>query len=266
MSADLRPSAVAGRFYPGDADELSSEVARFLGDTSAARPHLGVVAPHAGYVYSGAVAGKLYGATRVPDRVVVLSPNHTGRGAGGAVWSRGAFDLPGGAVVVDEELASALIGQAGLVDDRAAHLGEHALEVQLPFLRARNPAVRVTPIVLGGLDFAACAAVAAAIARAAPADLLVVASSDMNHYLSDDETRARDRRALAPLLALDARGLYDTVVGEDHSMCGFLPATVMLTYAKLRGARSAELVAYGTSGDAFGDRARVVGYAGVTVD
>jgi AmmeMemoRadiSam system protein B len=268
MSGDLRAPAVAGRFYPGDGPTLEEEVAGFVGETAQARPRIGILAPHAGYVYSGGVAGKVYAATEVPRRVVVLAPNHTGRGARGAVWARGSFALPGGAVPVDEELAARLIGRAGLTEDRAAHLAEHALEVQLPFLRARNRAVTITPIVLGPLDHPGCAAVADALREAAEAlgePLLVVASSDMNHYLPDDETRTRDQRALAPLLARDGRALHDVVLREDHSMCGFVPATVMIEYAVARGATAAELVAYATSGDAFGERDRVVGYAGVTV-
>jgi AmmeMemoRadiSam system protein B len=265
-AADLRPPAVAGRFYPADPRELSADVARFIGDTSHARPRLGIVAPHAGYVYSGPVAGKVYAATRVPDRVCVLAPNHTGRGAPAAVFPAGALDLPGGPVPVDEELTAALIGRAGLQADRDAHRHEHALEVQLPFLRALNPRVRVTPIILGGIDYDWCAAVGRTLAEVAPADLLVVASSDMNHYLPDAETRVRDRRALEPLLKLDAHALYDRVRDEDHSMCGILPATAMLAFANARGAKEATLVAYATSGDAFGDRDRVVGYAGVVVD
>ncbi|MSP63585.1 MAG: AmmeMemoRadiSam system protein B [Myxococcales bacterium] len=270
MDHDRRPPAVAGTFYPAEPASLAAEVAGLLGDTSGARPHLGLLVPHAGYVYSGRVAGQVFAATVVPRRVIVLAPNHTGRGARAAVWGRGRFLLPGEALPVDEELCAALIGRAGMVDDREAHLREHALEVVLPFLRAREPGVRITPIVLGPLDHAACAEVARAIA-AATADLpreelLVVASSDLNHYLDDDSARRLDRRVLEPVLGLDARGLHERVLAEDHSMCGVIPATVMLEYARARGATRADLIAYATSGDAFGERDRVVGYAGVTVD
>jgi len=265
-SATKRPPAVAGQFYPDDPNELRAEVARFIGDAAAARRRIGVVAPHAGYVYSGATAGKVYAATEVPERVVVLAPNHTGRGGERAAWARGVLGLPGGGVPVDEELCERLIRQGVVEDDREAHRREHALEVQLPFLQARNPSVKVTPVVLGGLRLEECEALGRALAEAAPADALVVASSDMNHYLDDATTRVRDRMALDPLLALDERRLYMTVVREDISMCGFIPATVMLAFARARGAKHAELVGYATSGDAFGDRKRVVGYAGVVVD
>jgi AmmeMemoRadiSam system protein B len=265
VDADLRAPAVAGRFYPGDAVELDALVRRLT--VGAPAHHLGVLAPHAGYVYSGGVAGAVFGATAIPVRVVVLAPNHTGRGAMAALWPRGAFALPGGAVAVDEELGARLLGRVGIVEDRRAHQLEHALEVELPFLRALRASVRVTPLVLGPLDAEECVAVGELLARAIGAeDILVVASSDMNHYLADDVTRVRDRAALAPLLALDPERLHRVVRDEDHSMCGVVPATVMLACARARGARSARLVAYATSGDAFGDRERVVGYAGVVVD
>lgn len=263
--ADVRRPAVAGQFYPGEAGELEREVARHIGDAAGARPRIAVMAPHAGYVYSGGVAGKVFAATRVPERVVVLAPNHTGRGTSRAAWARGALAIPGGSLPVDEELTGRLVDEGVLDDDREAHRREHALEVELPFLRARNPRVRVTPVVLGPLSLADCLAIGEALARHAPPDALVVASSDMNHYLPDDLTRVRDRLAIEPLLALDPERLHRTVEREDLSMCGYIPATVMLAYARARGARSAELVGYATSGDAFGDRSRVVGYAGVVV-
>jgi AmmeMemoRadiSam system protein B len=156
-----------------------------------------------------------------------------------------------------------------LVADREAHRSEHALEVELPFLRARRADFVLTPIILGGLGVRDCVAVGQQLARAIAAldePALVVASSDMNHYLDDATTRRIDHRALEPLLALDPEALYARVRDEDISMCGILPATAMLSYCRERKARSAELVAYGTSADAFGDTSRVVGYAGVVID
>jgi AmmeMemoRadiSam system protein B len=267
---EVRQPAVSGRFYPEAADELRAEVQRFLGSGDGARPRIGVVAPHAGYVYSGGVAGKVFAATVIPRRVVVLAPNHTGRGARVAVWSRGAFALPGDQVPVDEELCARLLDAgAGTVADHEAHRYEHALEVELPFVRARRPDAIVTPVIVGGLDGAECVALGRTLAEVVAAvgeDVLVVASSDMSHYLTDDVTRRIDKRAIAPMLACDPEGLYDVVAREDISMCGVLPATVMLAYARARGATLGTLVAYGTSADAFGDTDRVVGYAGIAVD
>lgn len=269
---DVRQPAVSGRFYPGRAEELRADVAKFLGGaaTGGGNRHVGVVAPHAGYVYSGPVAGKLFADTVVPRRVIVLAPNHTGRGARAAVWARGAFALPGDQVPVDEELTQRLLDAgAGFVADREAHRFEHALEVELPFVRARNPDAIVTPVILGGLDGAECIALGrtlAAIVGALDEEVLVVASSDMSHYLPDDVTRKIDRRAIEPMLACDPARLYDVVEREEISMCGILPATMMLSYARARGATKGTLIAYGTSADAFGDTDRVVGYAGLAID
>jgi len=180
----VRPPAVAGRFYPGNAAELRAEVTRCLGGAASGggHNHRGVVAPHAGYVYSGTVAGKVFANTAVPRRVIVLAPNHTGRGARAAVWTRGSFALPGDRVPVDEELAARLIDSgAGFVADEEAHRFEHALEVELPFVRARNPEAIVTPVILGGLDGAECVALGRTLAEiigALDEEVLVVASSD----------------------------------------------------------------------------------------
>jgi MEMO1 family protein len=265
-----RPPAVAGRFYPASADELEREVRRYLADGAPGgppRPVCAVMAPHAGLVYSGGIAGKVFAAIEVPAEVVVLCPNHTGRGARIAVASRGAFRLPGGEVPIAAALADAILGEVpGAVADLEAHRFEHAIEVELPFLRERRPDVAVVPIVLGGLDEAEAIAVGQGLGRAIDAaggEVLVVASSDMSHYLPDDEARAVDRRALEPLLDGDPSRLYRTVRQHDISMCGFIPATAMLAYVRTRGVCTPELVGYATSGDAFGDRDRVVGYAGV---
>jgi AmmeMemoRadiSam system protein B len=269
---DVRPAAVAGRFYPGRADELRAEVVRCLGGDASGggKRHVGIVAPHAGYVYSGPIAGKIFAETLVPRRVIVLAPNHTGRGARAAVWTHGSFALPGDDVPVDDEVTMRLVGAGvGFVADREAHRYEHALEVELPFIRARNPNAIVTPVILGGLDGAECIALGRTLAEVVAAldeDVLVVASSDMSHYLPDDVTRKIDERAIAPMLAADPARLYDVVEREDISMCGVLPATAMLSYARARGATRGTLVAYGTSADAFGDTDRVVGYAAVAVD
>jgi AmmeMemoRadiSam system protein B len=162
-----------------------------------------------------------------------------------------------------------LTSGAGFEADHEAHRYEHALEVELPFIRARRPDAIITPVILGGLDGAECVAIGGALADAVQQlddEVLVVASSDMSHYLPDDVTRKIDRRAIEPLLACDPDRLYDVVEGESISMCGILPATAMLAYARARGGTHGTLVAYGTSADAFGDTDRVVGYAAIAVD
>lgn len=267
----IRQPAVAGRFYPADASRLAAEVQGFLTDAHAERPRraVAVMAPHAGYVYSGGVAGQVFAGVEVPDTVVLLCPNHTGRGARIAVAPHGAWHLPGADIPIDSELAAEIL--ARVPDARAdaeAHRYEHAIEVELPFLLARQPALKVVPIVLGHLSAAEAISLGEQLdqaVRAVGRPVLVVASSDMSHYLPDADTRAIDRVALEPLLAFDPAALYRTVADNDISMCGFIPATAMLAYARAAGAAAPELVGYATSGDAFGDRDRVVGYAGVVL-
>ncbi len=266
----IRMPAVAGRFYPANQRALERDVAEFLAQPARDPVRAaGVMAPHAGYVYSGAVAGEVFAAIEVPKRVVVLCPNHTGRGARISVITDGAYRIPGRDVPIDQELADHIVREVDdAVRDRAAHEHEHAIEVELPFLVAREPEVAIVPVVLGGVSEAAALAMGAALGRAIAAvsgDVLVVASSDMSHFLEDREARAVDRIALEPMLAGDPSGLYRTVVNSDISMCGYIPATVMLSYASEIGARVPELLSYATSGDVSGDRGRVVGYAGVRI-
>lgn len=273
VSDVVRQPAVAGRFYPERVDTLDAEVRAHLAAAAASeRPVLAAMAPHAGYVYSGGVAGEVFAASRIAGRVVIMAPNHTGAGPRISVFDGAAYQMPWGEVPVDRELVSALLAEIpGAKPDGLAHAGEHAIEVELPFLHARQPALRIAPIVLGGLSVDDAVELGRGLFRAVercggPSEILVLASSDMNHFAPDRETREIDKRALAPLLAMDPRRLYQTVRGERISMCGFIPATAMLVYADLAGARPPELLRYATSGDAFGDRSRVVGYAGVVIE
>ena len=269
----LRHPAVAGRFYPGDPDDLRAEARRYLTQANPANQvplrALGCIAPHAGYMYSGHVAGAVFARVEVPKRCIVLCPNHTGMGRALAIMSEGAWETPLGAIPIDTELAAALKERfPALNEDSAAHRAEHAAEVELPFLLLRQTELRFVPIALGTGQFEVLEQLGKALADVIAAQndpLLIVASSDMNHYESDAVTRVKDHRAIERILTLDARGLFDVVTQQDISMCGFGPAVTMLTAARQLGAKSAELVKYATSGDVSGDRDRVVGYAGVVV-
>ncbi|HVZ72619.1 MAG TPA: AmmeMemoRadiSam system protein B [Polyangia bacterium] len=270
MNAPVRLPAVAGVFYPDEPEALANEARKLVGGAEAeARPAIAVVCPHAGWMYSGALAGKLLAGLVVPERVLVLAPNHTGRGARGSVWPGGVWRLPGADVPVDAAFCRALCDESTLLEpDTDAHADEHAIEVLVPLLAARQPALHVAPVVLSALSFGECETLAAAIARAvaaAPGPTLIVASSDMNHYLNDAETRKLDALALAPLEALDGAGLFTTVRKHGITMCGVIPTTVALLAARALGAKTAARVGYATSADASGDRARVVGYAAVMI-
>ncbi|MFZ0704927.1 MAG: AmmeMemoRadiSam system protein B [Candidatus Korobacteraceae bacterium] len=273
MSTAIRLPAVAGKFYPADSRELRSEVEAFTRPAESAPeakiPALGCVAPHAGYIYSGGVAGAVYSHLELPARYIILCPNHTGRGAPLAIMSTGAWRTPLGDVPVDEELASNLKARFSLLtEDAAAHRFEHALEVQLPFLQVLRPQFSFVPITVGTGHFEVLSALGVAIAsaiREAGERIMVIASSDMNHYESDSVTRVKDRRAIDQILALDPQGLYDVVRQAHISMCGYGPTVAMLTAALKLGASKAELLRYATSGDVSGDRDTVVGYAGLAV-
>jgi AmmeMemoRadiSam system protein B len=269
----IRPPAVAGRFYPSGRKALigaldafaAQEVQPQLTDQNA----VACVVPHAGYIYSGRVAASVY--SRLPHRplYVILGPNHFG-------WGRPLATLtsnwltPLGEVVVDPVFADALINTvADLADDPVAHQSEHSLEVQLPFLQYFAKDFTFVPIAIGAVSYDVLHSLGTALARLIRSDgrpILLVASSDMNHYEPDDVTRVKDHKAIERILALDPRGLAEVIDREQISMCGYAPAIAMLTAAQELGAHRGELVRYATSADAGGDPEAVVGYAGIIID
>jgi AmmeMemoRadiSam system protein B len=220
-------------------------------------------------MYSGHVAGAVFAALQLPRRFLILCPNHTGMGEPLAIYSQGRWRTPLGEVAVDEELAAALKRQCDwLSDDPEAHRTEHALEVQLPFLQALVGEFSFVPIAVGVGQYEPLAALGEAIARALSGqerEVLIVASSDMNHYESDSVTRGKDRKAIERILALDPPGLYRVVKNEAVSMCGYGPAIAMLTSSLALGSKQAQLIKYATSADMSGDREFCVGYAGIAV-
>ncbi len=269
----VRRPAVAGRFYPAKPEALTRELDRYLaGDPSRSEKMpaaLGCIVPHAGYMYSGHVAGAVF--ERLPARAtyVILCPNHTGRGAPLAMMSKGEWLTPLGSISIDADLAASLQHSCHLLmEDAKAHQDEHAIEVELPFLQRQVGAFTFVPIAIGVSRYAALEALGHGIAQAlrnSPGRVLIVASSDMNHYEPDDITRVKDRKAIDQILALDAAGLYEVIRREEISMCGYGPAVAMLTAAKDLGASHAELVRYATSADTSGDLSAVVGYAGMVI-
>ncbi|HXY68328.1 MAG TPA: AmmeMemoRadiSam system protein B [Gemmatimonadales bacterium] len=267
----VRQPAVAGLFYPGQPALLVAAVRELLAVAGAEpRPARAAVAPHAGYVYSGRTAGQVFARLEVPRRCVVLAPNHTGRGdaaEGGSVYAVGSFVTPAGEVPVDESTAAALLACCDLLeDDPAAHAREHAVEVQLPFLLARQPEVAVVPVVLGWSDWPRTRRLGealAAVVRGAPEPVLLVASSDMNHYESAAVAAEKDALALAEAERLDGERLLDVTRRHQVSMCGRVPAAAVLHAARLLGASAGEVVHRSHSGQVTGDDGSVVSYAGV---
>jgi len=269
----VRQPAVAGRFYPAKPEALTRKLDEYLvppapvsEKTEAA---LGCVVPHAGYIYSGHVAGAVY--RQLPPRAsyLLLCPNHTGRGAPLAVMSSGEWLTPLGPVAVDAALAQDLRHSCHLLmEDASAHEEEHSLEVQLPFLQRAVGKFNFVPLAIGVGGYSTLETLGHSIAEALKRlerPVLMIASSDMNHYEPDGITRVKDRMAIDKILALDPAGLYDVLRREDISMCGYGPTIIMLTAGKDLGATHAELVKYATSADTSGDRSAVVGYAGIIV-
>lgn len=266
-----REPAVAGSFYPANPAKLRGEVDAFLADARVERPEpaIGVVSPHAGYMYSGRVAGAVLAKVRIPQKAIILCPNHTGLGAYAAVNREGSWRTPLGEVPIDTTLADKLVRAAPfLEDDVMAHRREHALEVQLPFLQELRPDLAFVPLCLSHFNYPDCVALGEAMAEVigeSAGEILMVASSDMNHYESQERTLQKDQRAIDCILDLNPEKLYRRVHEEHISMCGIIPTTCMLVAALALGAKEAELVRHATSGDVTGDFSGVVGYAGILV-
>jgi len=264
----IRRPAVAGTFYPGTAPALRGQVEDLLVRGPRERA-VAVVAPHAGYMYSGKVAGEVYGAIEPAEVYVILGPNHTGLGAGAAIVTEGAWATPLGEVAIETGLARAILQASDVLEeDEVAHRKEHAIEVQLPFLQAQDPVPTFVPICLMSHELTACQDVGHAVAEAVaayPKRVTVVASTDLNHYEPQAVAERKDQLAIEQMLALDPAGLHRTVRQHRISMCGFHPTTAVLLAARALGATSARLVRHMTSGDVNRDYARVVGYAGVII-
>ena len=264
----IRNHILAGSWYPAAAREMNAELKEYIKIDEKPGPAVGVVAPHAGWRYCGGVAGKVFGSVRIPDTAVVLSPNHRGTGNRKAVWDKGAWKIPGATIPVEEKLTALLIEHAGLVSDTFAHQHEHSLEILLPFLLYRNPAISIAPVCLEPLPPSELKGIGEGIAKAIKElgrDVLIVASSDMSHFISAAQAKKLDTMAIEKMESLDPEGLYHTVRENNISMCGVIPAAVMLYAALELGAKESSLIAYATSGDVTGDTTEVVAYAGIVV-
>ncbi|MBI5634291.1 MAG: AmmeMemoRadiSam system protein B [Nitrospirae bacterium] len=264
-----RTPAVAGRFYDGTSAGLRKQVEQYVVSDQPLMDAVGIMVPHAGLIYSGSVAGQVYSSISMPKTFVMLGPNHTGLGPAVSLMDNGAWEIPTGILNIDRKLAGRILqGTALAAGDSQAHAYEHSLEVQLPFIARFSAAVSIVPIAIMSASYDTCRELAEAIVKAVQGvdyPVTILASSDMSHYVSDRVARQKDKKAIEKILGLDPRGLYDTVMQERISMCGVLPATVMLIAAQLLGAKNARLINYMTSGDVSGDYDSVVGYAGIVL-
>jgi MEMO1 family protein len=266
----IRPPAVAGRFYPDDPSRLCAAVDSFLagGEEKKIRARACLV-PHAGYIYSGRVAGEVYRRIEIPARIILIGPRHFPRGAPLAILSGGSWQTPLALAPIDHQLAEKIIHAVPqLREDAVAHRDEHSLEVQLPFFQRLAPSFAFVPIVIGPAKWELLQRLGHALAGVIAAErepVLLIASSDMNHYESDEVSRVKDRKAIDQILALEPRKLFDTVREEKISMCGYAAAVAVLIAARELGAAQAELVRYANSGEVNGDLQEVVGYAGMVM-
>ncbi len=260
----IRQPAVAGMFYPGDGAELLREVKSLIPPDAEPVKALGIVAPHAGYVYSGACAGKAWAGVTPRDTVVVLGVNHRGSGAPLAVDDHEAWRTPLGDVMVDLELAHLLTREApDFRLDGHASLSEHSLEVHLPFIQVVAPQAAILPITLGAVDLETALEAGRMLTRTLLSrrpGLLLLASTDMSHYISAKAAESRDRYAIDRILRLDPEGLLHEVVSRRISMCGVIPAVLLLAAAREAGVTRVEQTCYTHSGAVTGDDSEVVAY------
>jgi hypothetical protein len=265
----VRKPAQAGRFYMKEPEALREQVEKYVRRNIKKEDVLGIVSPHAGYFYSGKVAGAVYSKINLPDTIIIIGPNHTGIGAEIAIMAEGEWEMPNGKVEIDSSLAKELLSESGglLQEEEEAHLHEHSLEVQLPFIQYFKTDFTIVPICMRDQRVSTCRELGKAIARVikSKTPCLIVASSDMTHYESQKDAERKDRLAIDRILKLDPEGLLKTVIDEDISMCGPGPTATMIFACKELGAKRSELVLYNTSAEASGDYSAVVGYAGVIV-
>lgn len=265
----VRQPVVAGQFYPGTESGLRAMISRLVEKGVEREEVLGVVMPHAGYIYSGYVAGAVVSRIKLKDVFVIMGPNHTGMGRAFAIMTEGTWRTPLGDVEVDSGLARMVLAESKhLEDDDAAHLFEHSIEVQLPFLQYFLPEVRIVPIVLSHAKLGVYREIGGAVARAVKEygnQVMLLASSDMTHYEPHESAKTKDEKAIEAILKLDEEELVRLVAELDISMCGYAPVACLIAACKELGAKSAALVKYQTSGDTSGDYRSVVGYAGIIV-
>jgi MEMO1 family protein len=268
---NIREPVVAGYFYPEKHSDLTTMLERFCDPEVEKEPVKSLIAPHAGYVFSGKTAGMTYSRADIPETAIILGPNHSGYGEPYAVAAYDKWITPLGQVETDKDLSAKLVGKNRYLEqDNVAHSREHSVEVQLPFLQFFNRDIKIAAVTLQGyLENPAWVSIGETIAEViqqSGKNVLIVASSDMTHYQSQEIAEENDYYAIEPILSLNTEVLIDRIAERDISMCGFAPVIISLTASRNLGAKKAFLVDYTTSAQASGDRTQVVGYAGIIIE
>jgi hypothetical protein len=267
----VRKAICAGTWYPKE----KKEIEKYLDLKAKKEKVIASICPHAGWIYSGKVAGAVYSKIAFPDVTqpifVLIGPNHTGLGEPASIMRTGEWEMPLGKVKIADELANAILENSQILeDDPDAHSQEHSLEVQIPFIQYFFPEAQIVPIGLSDYRLSTCQDIGEAIAIGISKEqransVIIVASTDMTHYESQKNAERKDKLAIDKILQFDPEGLMGVVRKENISMCGSGPIATVLYTAKKLGAKSAELILYQTSGDTTGDYSAVVGYAGLII-
>ena len=264
-----RPPAVAGQFYYNSVSKLTNQVEQYIDRNAKKERVTGVVSPHAGLIYSGPVAGAVYSSIDFPETFILIGPNHTGLGSKISLMVSGEWEIPNRIFHIDENISYKIAMNIPLVSkDTQAHMFEHSIEVQLPFISYFSKNVKIVPIIILSASLEECKILGEGIANAIKSvkyPVVIVASSDMSHYVTDGVARQKDGKAIDMILSRNPEGLYEIVMTERISMCGYLPVVTMIFAAKALGANSARLVKYATSAEVSGDYEHVVGYAGIVL-
>lgn len=265
----LRKPAVAGQFYPGTATLLKKQLAKFIDRKVPREDVIGIVAPHAGYIYSGQVAGQTFSKVNLTDTVIILGPNHSGSGQAFSVVTEGAWKTPLGEVKINSSLAKTILNKSkSLSEDLTAHIGEHSLEVQLPFLQYIKSNVDIVPILFSPGETEIYKEIGQAIAstlKEIKKKVIIIASSDMTHHESQEAALSKDEQAIEAITELDEEKLITRINKLNISMCGYAPVIALICASKELGAKKGTLIKYQTSGEITADYSSVVGYAGILI-
>ena len=263
-----RYPAVAGRFYSNERSELEENLAAMIFEPLQKKQAIGVIVPHAGYIFSGACAGKVFGQVNIPDSVIILGVNHSGIGHAFAVDANESWVTPLGELEVDTVLRSELLNTSQIFKaDPGVAKQEHSLEVQVPFIQYLNSKTKILPITISSRNIDQLIAAGRDLAKVVQKypETLIVASTDMSHFISAREAEKKDGLAINHILKQDPEGLLNTVFDNKISMCGVSPTAIMLSAANHLGAQKVEQVDYTHSGIVTGDHQEVVAYLGMIV-
>lgn len=263
----LREPAVAGMFYEKDVPALKKHISKYIVERKEKYKAKAIVVPHAGYIYSGSVAGAVYSSIEIPDLIIILGPNHTGAGKPISVMTDGIWRTPLGDIKINEPIANEIIKKCSVASkDIHAHLKEHSIEVQLPFLQYIKKSFSFIPIVLGDYNINNLQNLSDVVAQVVKdKEVLLIASTDLTHYEDAESAKEKDTLVLKSIETLDEENMLKEVEDKDISMCGWMPTYVVIRAAKKLGAQKGIIIKYMNSGEVSGDYNQVVGYGGAVL-